>query len=279
MRYVRRQPREDVNVSKEHPLVEAGTLLVGLGLLFATIAVAIVFLVDVVLLLVSPEREAAVFASWRPTELVAADAGTVDTPDERQSSVEALTARLAAHWQDAPYRFRTEIIESDEPNAFALPGGLILLTSGLLDQVDSENALAFVIAHELGHYKHRDHLRALGRGALLGLLLAAIGAQDGGAYLGQTATGLTMRGFSRGQETAADEFGLGIVQREYGHVAGASRFFEQIGRHDLEDDRNVGHLLSYLATHPAPDDRIDRLADLARSQGWPVTGEPIALGW
>ena len=108
----------------------------------------------------------------------------------------------------------------------ALPGGLIVVTQGLLDQVESENELAFVLGHELGHFRNRDHLRALGRGVVISLFFAVVTGNDV-AGLGIKATDLTLRGFSREQETRADEFGLAIVHAEYGHVNQASRLFER----------------------------------------------------
>ena len=82
-------------------------------------------------------------------------------------------------------------------------------------------------------------------------------------------TDLTLRGFSRDQEAAADRFGLKILYREYGHVAEAGRFFERI------DDRQDNALARYTDTHPVPADRIDSLRELAVQQGWPLSG-PIS---
>lgn len=86
----------------------------------------------------------------------------------------ALLERLVASWPEAPFTFELALVEEEEPNAMALPGGAILLTSGLLETVDSENGLAFVLAHELGHYAHRDHLRSLSRGLALGAVMALV---------------------------------------------------------------------------------------------------------
>ncbi len=172
------------------------------------------------------------------------------------------------------YPFRLEIDDSDGANAMALPGGLIVVTRGLLDQVESENELAFVLGHELGHFRNRDHLRALGRGLVLSLVFSVATGNDV-AGLGIKAADLTLRGFSREQESRADEFALAIVHSEYGHVNQAWRLFE---RWDTQhNDASV--LTTYLSTHPQPGDRARRLRELAEQGGWRLSGDVTTLPW
>jgi Zn-dependent protease with chaperone function len=266
LRFVPKKVDDSVNVSKEHPLVEASTLVVGLALIFIVIAAALILMVDLVLMFVSPEREAQLFSDWMPDGLVA-----VNEEDERVVELQALVARLARHWEDAPYEFRVEIMDDEDLNALALPGGRIVVTSGLLDEVESENELAFVLGHEMGHFKNRDHIRALGRGVVLSIFFIAISGNEGGANLGMTIGDLTLRSFSRGQESDADEFGLEIVYKEYGHVAEAWRFFERI---DERGSRLLG-FGTYLSTHPSADDRVETLIEIAEDKGWPVTGPVV----
>lgn len=270
MRYVPRKAPAEVNVSREHPLAEAGTLIAALTLIFGAIALVLILLVDVVLLFVSPEKEAELFSRWTPQELIAVDDG-----DERLPALDALLQRLSAHWDDSPYEFRVGVSAGGDLNAMALPGGLIVVTSQLLDAVESENELAFILGHELGHFRNRDHIRGLGRGVALSMFFAAIIGSDSGVSLGASISDLTLRSFSRGQESDADEFGLYLVSREYGHVAATWRFFERMARNETL----LSELSSYLSTHPAANDRVDRLFELAGDNGWPVAGEVTALPW
>ena len=269
MRHVPRQPREGINVSDTHPLVEAGTLVVGLTAIFVAIVVLLIFLIEVVLYFVPAEKEAALFRDWLPVDLA-----TVSPADERLYEAQALVDQLAAHWPDSPYEFRVEIDNSETANAMALPGGLIIVTEGLLEQVESQNELAFVLGHELGHFRNRDHLRALGRGVVLSLFFAATTGGDVSG-LGITVSDLALRGFSRKQELAADEFGLSLVQAHYGHVDEAWRLFE---RWD-DGDSSLLDLVTYVSTHPQPGDRIERLEQLALDRGWPVEGPVTELDW
>lgn len=264
MRFVARQPKEGINVSDTHPLVEAGTLIVGLTIIFAGIAVALVFLVEIALYFVSTEDEATLFNGWLPDDLV-----SVAHTDERLLETQLLVDRLATHWPDSPYKFRVEIDDAEIANAMALPGGLIVVTSGLLDQVESENELAFVLGHELGHFKNRDHLRALGRGTVLGLFFAAAFGGGDASGVGIRVADVTLRGFSRGQESDADAFGLAIVNAEYGHVNQSWRLFE---RWSIEDD-SVIRFVSYLSTHPDSGERVVDLKNLAEREGWRIDGD------
>ncbi len=269
MRFVAKRAKEGVNVSDTHPLIEAGTLVVGLTAIFVIIALALIFMIEMALYFVSAEDEVNLFGDWLPEDLV-----TVSPADERLHETQLLVDRLAIHWPDTPYRFRVEIDDSEQANAMALPGGLIIVTQGLLDQVESENELAFVLGHELGHFRNRDHLRALGRGIVLSIFFAAITGNDV-AGIGVKAADLTLRGFSRRQETKADEFGLLIVSSEYGHVDEAWRLFE---RWEIEDNRFI-NLITYLSTHPDTGDRIADMKLYARTNGWRMQGDVTPLSW
>ena len=108
-------------------------------------------------------------------------------------------------------------MDGEGPNALAFPGGLIVLTTGLLDGLGSENELALVLGHELGHYAGRDHLEGLGRGLALAFTLGIFGAGESGSAAGLAALAaqLAARGHDREQETLADAFGLALEQAEY----------------------------------------------------------------
>lgn len=270
MKFIPRKPREGINVSDVHPLTEAGTLVLGLSAIFAAIVLALVFFVDLVLAFVSTETEVQIFSTWTPDDLISTEAD-----DVRESETRALVERLARHWPDSPYKFRLEVSESETPNAMALPGGLIIVTTALLDRVGTENEFAFVLGHEFGHFRNRDHIRQLGRGVALGILFAALRFSEGGGSFGIGIADLTMRGFSRKQESDADSFGLEIVYAEYGHVDESWRFFDRT----IRDDYGNSDLVTYFSTHPSRGDRIENLKFYARQHGWPLTGPTTPLTW
>ncbi|MEM6818748.1 MAG: M48 family metallopeptidase [Pseudomonadota bacterium] len=266
MRFEPRTPDTEVNVSKTHPLVEASTLLLGLIGLLALVTVLIVFAIEILIRFIPAKKEVGWFSDWTPVE-------TLQSDHPHAEAVASLLERMVAHWPDTEYQFRLEISDDPAPNAMALPGGLIIVTSGLLDQIDSENALAFVLSHELGHFHNRDHIRQLGRFAAIGLFYSAVSSSSGNTALGYNVTDLTLRGFSRAQERAADKFGLGLVEKEYGHIGEALQFFER-----LSDERESGiRWDNYLGTHPDPQNRISELTLLAEQNGWRLSG--TALNW
>jgi beta-barrel assembly-enhancing protease len=256
------EPLEN-NVSPEHPLAELATLVLGIALIgLGVLAVAWLAV------------EGAV--RWLPAHLEQ----EVFTDATQQSAsppeLAALLERLARHWPENDYALRIGVVEAETPNAFALPGGQLLVTRALLKQAGSENELAFVLGHELAHAAGRDPLRALGRGLLVSLVLGALGAE--GASVAASAAELGERSFSREQERAADRFALALVAAEYGHVAGAADFLRRLP--DAEAGGAAERAASWLATHPRSDDRVAELEQLAERHGWATQGEltPLPVG-
>ncbi len=151
-----------------------------------------------------------------------------------------------------------------------------MLTTGLLDGLESENELAMVLGHELGHYAGRDHLEGLGRGLALTLVVAVMSGAGDIAGVATLAADLALRGHGREQERQADAYGLELVQAEYGHVAGAMAFFERLPD---ADGALADPLAQYLSTHPMSRERIDALGELARRSGWSRESdlEPFAV--
>lgn len=266
MRFQPKTPREEVNYDRDNPLREIAILV----LAASAIAVAVFFLagqaIELAVPKVPPSWEVRIFSGLNQT--LAGEGGPA-APE-----LQALVDRLAVHWPDCPYGFQVSIDESPLANAFALPGGRILVTRGLLDETESENELAFVLAHELGHFRGRDHLQAIGRAALFASLKLAVGAATGmGAPQGLGwAELLAVRGFSRTQESNADEFALAVIHGEYGHLGSAFDFFRRDGESGVRSRAG-----SWVSTHPLSGDRVRRLETLAGERGWSLTGAAIPV--
>ena len=273
MEFRPRLPAEGINVSRTHPLREAFMLVGGVLAVAALVVVLGALAVDLVVPHIPPHWEARIFGGlWNGSD----DEDLDQETRQQREAVQSLVDRLAAHWPEAPYPFRVTILDEEMPNALAFPGGLIGVTSGLLEQVESENELAFVLGHELGHFRNRDHLRSLGRGLVLGLVLAVATGSGGSSQLLQLAPMLAERSFAREQERESDSFGLKLVYREYGHVAAADDFFRRIA----EPGSPLGReLKGYVSTHPVSETRVADLWALARQQGWPRRGEPIPFSY
>jgi Zn-dependent protease with chaperone function len=261
-----RRPRDDVNVSPTHPLAEAAWLLAGAaaaGLLLALLAFAVTEAVS----------------RWLPANLEVRLFGELfdSLPEEpgaeaapHAATARDVLARLAARWKQNPYRFRLVVIDDETLNAFALPGGTLAVTRGLLAAAESENELAFVLGHEIGHFAARDHLRSLGRGLILGFVLrSVVGASAGEAAVPALASELASRGFARDQERDADAFALRLLAAEYGHVGGADAFFLRLPDADAGFAERAA---AWLATHPVSESRIAALHELAAREHLPQRG-------
>lgn len=267
MRFVPKKPREGINYSRVDPRKEALVLIGGVGLVAVLAVVVIGFSIDVLVAWIPASWEAQVFDGFATRVVSGLSAKTASRSEQLQN----LMDRLASHWPDNPYSFRIGVLEEDTPNALAIPGGGILVTTGLLKGIRSENELAFVLGHEMGHFKNRDHLSGLGRQLATTLVMAVVtGSAGGGADLLGLTRHITERNFGRNQELAADRTGLEIVYREYGHVASAWDFFDYLP----EEPQFAQRFQGYFATHPVTKNRVSALDRLAEEQSWPSEGRP-----
>ena len=159
---------------------------------------------------------------------------------------------------------RVKIACSPQVNAVALPGGTVLLFSGLVARMRSENELAMVLGHEAGHFAARDHLKGLGRTLVVMALTSFLfGTQDGVPSFLKSLVGVSAFHFSRAQEEAADDFGARLVNEHYGHAAGVVDFFRT-----LAEEEQRSELGAWFSTHPSPESRIELLDGLAAREGW-----------
>ena len=266
MKFTARHPGINVNVSKTHPLKEFALLAGGL----LAVVVGVYFLLGLAVDLIVPR-----LSMDLEKKLAGAFIGKLADSEKTEAatrSVQAMVDRLQDRCASLPYTITVHVQQADAINAAALPGGHMVVFTGLLAKMTSENELAFVLAHELGHYAHRDHLRGLGRALVLmtasTVLLGADNSINSMIGKGLMLTELT---FSRKQETQADEFALETLACHYGHVAGATSFFEKIPAEG--DPGRFGH---YFASHPENRRRIDHLKALAHEHGY-TTGDLLPL--
>jgi len=177
-----------------------------------------------------------------------------------------------------PYQFT--VLDSDAVNAFALPGGPVFVTRGLLGNLKTEGQLAAVLAHEIGHINSRHGSQQISRQMGIQVLLAAAAAAAGrtekGARmatqaedLAKVVVGLVNLKYSRGMESEADRFGLdylaasGYDPREMANLLGV--FVSMGGARPPE----------ILSTHPNPETRLEVVEQMIRAK-YPNRGGRVA---
>lgn len=250
--------------SDENPPVGDGQLLQVIGVM-AGLVLAIILL----LFWVSNQ-----IVWWIPPQvevqlgrLMVQEFSQVQADSPRQRALDRLLDRLEDHLPVEDQRdFEVLLVNREQVNALALPGQQMVVFTGLLDVMESENELAMVLGHELGHFVNRDHLRTLTRQLTLNLILVSIFPEAGGlqslAVSGMRA--LSSAQFSQQQERRADEFGLEVLMATYGHVNGATDFFKR-----MQEDQ-PGNAFAFLQSHPNPGDRVDHLQNLIARNEYPL---------
>ncbi len=160
---------------------------------------------------------------------------------------------------DAKVPFTIKVIDAEEVNAFALPGGFFFVNSGLILRAESEAELAGVMAHEIAHVAARHGTRQATRGQLVNLATiplifmggwAGYGARQGASVL----IPIGFLSFSRAFEAEADLLGLQYLYKTGYDPTAFVDFFEKI---QADEKRKPGTLSKVFASHPLTDDRIE----------------------
>jgi len=177
-------------------------------------------------------------------------------PQTREYLQKVLDSLVASSADLPSFSYKVSIYDLSDINAVALPAGNIVVFRGLLTQLKSENELAMILAHELGHYAHRDHLRGMGRGLVLLSIMTVLGLSgDGPGFIAPSVQTFSLK-YSRDQESAADLYAIDLFVRTYGHVGGALDVFKVFER---EKKGIIGP--GVFSTHP---DTIWRMQALER---------------
>jgi len=165
-----------------------------------------------------------------------------------------ITQRLTERIPNNPYKFDVTVVKSDVVNAFALPGGYVVVFTGLMKKAESGEEVAGVLSHELNHVLQRHGLeRILKSLGLLTVVAIVLGDRQGlVGMMKQLGVELLTLKFGREQETEADLTGLQLLQRAKIDPSGMIRFFERLS------EKDEGRM-EWLSTHPMSTARADRL--------------------
>lgn len=231
------------------------------------------------LMLMTESQEVALGAQYDPT--VISTFGTYHD-DELQAFIEKRGAELGkvSHRPNLEYHF--QILDSPVVNAFAVPGGYIYLTRGILAQLNNEAELIGVMGHEMGHVTARHSAsqqskQQLGQLLLAGGMLVSEEFQKFAAYASQGMQLLFLK-FSRDNERQADKLGVQYTS-EIGYDAHKmADFFNVLNK--MQMDSESGGVPTFLSTHPNPGDRYNDVnkeatmwQDSLKRTNWMVNGD------
>jgi len=196
--------------------------------------------------------------------------------NDRQASIyiDTLGKRLASHAPGEKYPYQFKIVNDTAINAFALPGGFIYVNRGAIDAADSENQIAGVIAHEIGHVVLRHGTNQVSKAYLaqapLAILGGVLGSNSIGSVLGQLGVGFGLNSlflkYSRDAETQADLMGTQILHDNGYDPKGMVEFFEKI-----QAESKGGRATQFFSDHPNPENRISNVQrEIERLGGLPA---------
>jgi predicted Zn-dependent protease len=193
-------------------------------------------------------------------EEIVASVGLYDDP-ELQAYVEEIGQKLAARSERPNLPWSFKVVDDPAVNAFALPGGYVYVTRGLLSHMESEAELSGVIGHEIGHVTARHGVNQASKQllAVLGLGLVSLVDEDVARWAGVASVGLGLMflKFGRDDERQADDLGLRYMSRsgyDPREMPGVFTVLEGV-----ETIEGAGRLPNWLSTHPDPGSRRDRL--------------------
>jgi Zn-dependent protease with chaperone function len=204
-----------------------------------------------------------------------------------KAALERLRTRLTAGLKTR-YRFKLRVIDHRMVNAFAAPGGYVIVMRGLIDKAESPDEVAGVLAHEIGHVVERHSTEALFRSIGFSLIVSTLvgNTTSMGSAVAEIGTGLASLSYGRAAEREADAIGVKLLNQANISGTGLAGFFDRIaaGRKKDETDKSGGGksgggkpgganpksengVWGYLSTHPPSAERARRIKARATGRG------------
>lgn len=240
-------------------------------LLFAFIGLLVAIIGVVTLVVTQKDRAVRAIANRVPVEWeeklgdatfkqIAAE-GEILTNSEWHPYVAAITNRLLPALPDTGYQFKFHIMRDTNVNAFAMPGGNVVILTGLLERAARPEQVAGVVAHEIAHVTLKHGIRNIIESAGLMIVVSSLfgDIQGLGGMVIQGSRYLMQQKFSRNFEREADEQGWQYLKKAKIDPRGMIEFFESLREMEESTGNELAGGLSLLSTHPATSERIDRL--------------------
>ena len=257
MMYNPKLPDDTTNVSQDNFFSQALKLSLSLLVSVAILYFIIIGIIGLIINNITPQQEK------KMLEYISFD---INISNTKSAYLTQIKEKLKA-CTDIPYDVNIYISEEEIVNAYALPGGDIHITKGMLNQLKNQNELVFILAHEMGHFQNKDHLKGLGQALIL--LTLALFMGDDYTILGHALNAGGAK-YSQSAEFNADSVGLELMHCAYGSVSDATKLFERMGEGE-------SHWKYFLASHPNFDSRIEKMKKLIAKNNMDTSQEPLVL--
>lgn len=176
-----------------------------------------------------------------------------------QQYLDTITTRLLASYKDKSVKPKIHIYKTPMINAFALPDSHMAVLTGFLKNAQSEEEIAGVLAHEIGHIANKDPLKFVMQAQGLNAVSTLIGSSGSYGSVGQMAATLSELNYSREKEAAADRFAYGLLQKAGYSTNGLISFLEMADTKSPKYLQSFQENLSFLSTHPKTEERLKKL--------------------
>lgn len=267
----------NVNISKEAPAKTFFKLLASLVLILIISYVLLSAFVYQLIQFIPFETEKRWFEPLTKATITQFVDENIDVANQKQQDLQKIADKLvnAAVAKDpkhplANMEIKVYYSNDDMINAFAMPGGNIVVMRGLVEALPNENVLAMVIAHEIAHVIHRDSLKSLGRNVLTNIIVMSLLGIDSASMM-SSGMSLMSAKYSRNDEMSADNTGLTLLYNAYDNAYGATQLFNAFAKVNPSKNRWV----ALSSSHPLPLDRRNNMANKIEENGYTVDNKAI----
>lgn len=246
---------DETNVTESNPLKDLFKICTQLVLILVIIYFSVFALSGIAISLLSPEKQVVL-------ENILASSIRFEKKNKIETSARAQKVRDDIIKIDSSFpktsNSKIRIFENEDLNAFCLPNGNIYITSALYKRLTDDEMLTFVIAHEMAHYKHRDHLMQLRKSistssVILFMSVVSPNESKQNANIIDDVVSFSDLKNSRRAESSADKYAKNILLAKYGRVDGGMKVLDV-----LEADSTLAP--EFLSTHPKTANRKKRLS-------------------
>ena len=265
------------NVSKEHPIKEFSTLLIGTLVLVVVVSIALSLAGSTLAGFIPYSAEKKVASLYNVSS---------HSDNERYPKIAAYLQELAdkiSVAQNLPPEIKITVHYMDSPtmNAFATLGGNVFMFRGLLEKLPNENTLVTLLGHEIAHVKYRHPIKSFGGGIAVAIAMTTIGSSADTTILGDAGLLSTLQ-FSRKMESQSDLEAMNNLHTLYGHLNGGAELFrifrDARGIEGETESSSKGDIISgFFSTHPLDETRIKSFSETAQEKEWSETGELTPL--